>query len=323
MDFKYKRGDERADLLADVSEMYYEDNLTQAEIARSIGLTRSAVSRILTEARQKGIVEIRVRRPIRFDEELSAALVGRFGLKSAHVLIGRQKQDYAHLRAQLGEAAARVLETVLQADSSFGIAWGTTVSATVDALEELDLAASRVVQLVGVLGSDSHALNAQALVERMARKVGGKSFFLYSPFIVQDAETAHALLSNDEVRQTIEAGRRCDVALLGIGATDPEYCSLYQSGHISLKELEVMQAAGAIGDVCAQYFDIHGVTCDLDFHNRLVGVTVDDLMHIPIRLGVAGGEAKAQAIAGALLGGQVNVLVTDNYTAALILGLHP
>ncbi|MEJ2148368.1 MAG: sugar-binding domain-containing protein, partial [Chloroflexota bacterium] len=110
------------------------------------------------------------------------------------------------------------------------------------------------------------------------------------------------------------------VALLGIGATDPEYCSLYQSGHISLKELEVMQAAGAIGDVCAQYFDIHGVTCDLDFHNRLVGVTVDDLMHIPIRLGVAGGEAKAQAIAGALLGGQVNVLVTDNYTAALILG---
>ncbi|MEJ2479403.1 MAG: sugar-binding domain-containing protein, partial [Acidihalobacter sp.] len=103
------------------------------------------------------------------------------------------------------------------------VAWGTTVSATVDALEELDLAASRVVQLVGVLGSDSHALNAQALVERMARKVGGRSFFLYSPFIVQDAETAHALLSNDEVRQTIEAGRRCDVALLGIGATDPEY----------------------------------------------------------------------------------------------------
>jgi deoxyribonucleoside regulator len=322
MAFKYKRGDERADLLADVSEMYYEDNLTQAEIARSIGLTRSAVSRILAEARQKGIVEIRVRRPIRFDEELSAALAGHFGLKSAHVFIGRQKQDYDQLRFQLGEAAARMLETYLQADSSFGIAWGTTVSATIDALEELDLAASRVVQLVGVLGSDSHAFNAQALVERMARKVGGKSFFLYSPFIVQDAETAHALLSNDEVRQTIEAGRHCDVALLGIGSTDPDYCSLYQGRHISLEELEVMRAAGAVGDVCAQYFDVHGTTCDLDFHKRLIGVTVNDLMNIPIRLGVAGGEAKAQAIAGALLGGQVNVLITDHYTATLVLGLH-
>jgi deoxyribonucleoside regulator len=321
MAFKYKRGDERADLLADVSEMYYEDNLTQAEIARSIGLTRSAVSRILAEARQKGIVEIRVRRPIRFDDDLSAALVERFGLKSAHVLIGRQKQDYDQLRFRLGEAAARVLETFLQADTSFGIGWGTTVSATVDALEELELAASRVVQLVGVLGSDSHAFNAQALVERMARKVGGKAFYLYSPFIVQDAETAHALLSNDEVRQTLEAGRRCDIALIGIVATDPDYCSLYQGGHISLEELEVMRAAGAIGDICARYFDIDGMTCGLDFHTRLIGITMDNFQQIPIRLAVAGGEAKAQAIAGALPGGLVNVLVTDNHTAALILDL--
>ncbi len=38
-------------------------------------------------------------------------------------------------------------------------------------------------------------------------------------------------------------------------------------------------------------------------------------------VGVAGGEAKAEAILGALRGGYVNVLVTDDATARKVLAL--
>jgi deoxyribonucleoside regulator len=318
--YKNQIGD-REEMLARVSEMYYEDDLTQLEIARSIGLTRSSVSRMLSEARKKGIVDIKVRRTLRFDEDLAAALVKRFRLKSARVLIGWEKQDYEQLRSRLGEAAANMLATYLHVDTTFGIVWGTTVSYTIDALKELEIVASQVVQLAGVVGSDNLAFNAQALVERIARKVGGKASYLYTPFIVQDAGIAHALLNNNDVRLTLEAGRRCDVVLLGIGSTDPNYCSLYQGGHISLNELEAIRAVGAVGDVCARFFDMDGSTCHLDFHGRLIGITLDDLQNIPIRLAVAGGAKKAAAIVGALRGGHANVLVTDNYTAALVLEL--
>ena len=128
---KYTRGDERDELLADVAEMYYMGDLTQAEISRQIDMTRSAVSRMLTEARNKGIVEINVRRPLRFDAGLEAELQERFGLQAAHVLAGQRDGDYDKLRRQLGLAAAAVLKELLRPRMSCGVAWGTTVSAAI------------------------------------------------------------------------------------------------------------------------------------------------------------------------------------------------
>ena len=100
---KYRRGDERDELLADVAEMYYVDDLTQAQISQTIEITRSAVSRMLTEARNKGIVEISIRRPLHFDPRLESALKERFNLQSAHVLAGQRRDDYDKLRRQLGQ----------------------------------------------------------------------------------------------------------------------------------------------------------------------------------------------------------------------------
>ena len=65
---------DRASLLADVAEMYYLEEKNQAEIAKTIGVTRSMVSRMLTEARESGIVEIRIQRPLQSDPELESAL---------------------------------------------------------------------------------------------------------------------------------------------------------------------------------------------------------------------------------------------------------
>ncbi len=318
---KYARGDEREELLADVAEMYYEQDLTQAEISHAVGVTRSAISRILKKARQRGIVEIRVHRPLRFDNKLEMALVERFALQSAHVLIWNKENQYDKLRNRLGRAAAKVLLKLLSPDLIVGVAWGTTVNATIDALEVDDQIPVKVVQLVGVLGSSSHAFNAQALVQNLADKLGGEGAYMYTPFIADSEDMARSLLNSQSVRETLDIAKRCDVALLGVGATTPDYCSLYQGGHISRSALEGLQQAGAVGDVSAHYFDIDGRTPDTDFHNRLVGIAKDDLFGIPTRLGIAGDKAKARAILGALRGAYVNVLVTDSSTAKLVLEL--
>jgi DNA-binding transcriptional regulator LsrR (DeoR family) len=127
------------------------------------------------------------------------------------------------------------------------------------------------------------------------------------------------LLNTQNVREAITVGKQCDLALLGIGTTRADFCSLYLGGHISLEELNSLQAAGAIGDVCAHHFTAEGYACNLEFHKRLVGIAYEDLLTIPTRLGVAGHVAKAPAILGALRGGYVNLLVTDSQAAALVL----
>jgi deoxyribonucleoside regulator len=258
---------------------------------------------------------------LRFDHELERALVERFGLKAAHALICRHEGQYDKLRLQLGKAAAQVLQDLLVPNMVLGIAWGTTLSATIDALEVLEPVNITVVQLVGVLGPSSHTYNAQALVELLARKVGGKGIYQYTPLIVEDADTARSLLNTQTVREVITVGKQCDVALLGIGTTDPQFSSLYRGGYITIETLEALREAGAVGDVNAYHFDIEGRMSDIEFHDRLLGIARDDLLKIPTRLGVAGGTVKAPAILGALRGGYVNLLVTDNSTAALVLEL--
>jgi DNA-binding transcriptional regulator LsrR (DeoR family) len=319
---KYQRGDERDELLADVAEMYYVEELTQAEISREIDMTRSAVSRMLTEARKKRIVEINVRRPLHFDAGLEAALLERFNLRGAHVLAGPGGDDYDKLRRQLGQMAAGALKDLLRSQMSCGVAWGTTVSATIEALNVPEPLPVQVVQLVGVLQSNSHAFNAQALVEIMARKLGGEGTYLYSPFIVENTATAHSIRNIADVRETLDAGKRCDIALMGIGTVlNPVYSSLYQGGHIPLETLEQLRDGGAVGDVGGVHIDVNGDVAGGDFNDRLVGIAGPDLLAIPTRLAVAGGVDKAEAILGALRGGYVNLLVTDSKTAEAVLDI--
>ena len=313
--------DERSELLSDVAEMYYEDGLTQSEIADTVGVTRSAISRMLTEARERGIVEIRIIRPLRFDSALESALSERFDIPSIHVLKWTQRDQIEVLRNRLGKAAARKLEEILKPNITIGVPWGTTVTATIEALEVNAFSGARVVQLIGVLGSSSHAYNGQALVEQLARKLGGEAVYLYTPGIVENADMARALLNNPDIRQAIEVGRACDIALLGVGTTDPDFSSLYLGGHISQEDLTYLRANGAVGDISGYFFDRNGELLDIEFHDRLVGISAEDLLRIPTRIGMAGGPTKAEALLGALRSQFINILITDSLTAEEILEL--
>jgi len=312
---------DREELLADVAEMYYQEGQTQADISKEIGITRSAISRMLTEARQKGIVEIYIHRPLRYHDNLETELIEKFNLQGAHVISWQNNQRYGELRKRLGRAASLVLNEIIQPNNIIGIAWGTTVQATIDAVETHENENIRVVQLLGVLGSTRHAYSGQALVERLARKLNGEGIYLYTPFIVENENTAKFLRDDLSVREAISLGKQCDIALLGVGSTKPEFCSLFQGSHITKQDLTMIINSKSVGDVSGHYFDISGKLSDVDFHKRLMGITQKDLLNIPTRLGVAGKEEKAEAIFGALRGGYINLLVTDNLTATRILEL--
>ncbi|MCJ7733437.1 MAG: sugar-binding transcriptional regulator [Anaerolineales bacterium] len=312
---------ERDELLAYVAEKYYLEDHKQTEIAEMIGLTRSAVSRMLTEARDKGIVEIVVHHPFQYDHKLEEKLQRQLGLKHIAVVDFNNQPSYDTLRKQLGKAGSRLLANLIKPGSQIGVAWGTTVQATIEAFEANPIPNAKVVQLVGVLGSTRHSYSAQTLVENLAQKVGGEGIYLYSPFIVENERTAASLMEDPSVEKAISIGKESDIALVGIGTTKPEFCSLFRGDHISSQELATIQSAKAVGDVCALYFNITGELVLVDFHQRRVGVSLENLKNIGTRVGVAGNPEKAEAILGAVCGGFINALVTDNLTALRVLDL--
>jgi len=203
-----------------------------------------------------------------------------------------------------------------------GVVWGTSVSATIDALQCLEnvkgLGVS-VVQLVGALGSRTREYNGFELVRRSAKYLGGEGYYLSAPFFLNSLETVKALMENNSISETFRKARQCNVALCGIGSPQPEYASFYQAGDMSLDELNQLIAGGAVGGICGLHFNLDGEIVGKDFSKRSVTIGVDDLMKISVRYGVAGGSAKVDPIIGALRGGFVTHLVTDSLTARQVL----
>ncbi len=310
----------RASLLADVAEMYYLEEKNQATIAKTIGVTRSMVSRMLTEARESGIVEIRIQRQLQSDSDLESVLKEKFGLKDIFVVVTSHRSG-ERLTRTLGSAGAKMLTRYLAPERILGLAWGTSISATVDAFEATEPMPLKIVQLVGAMGAHNMKYDGHDLVARITEKLGGDAYYLNAPYLCQTAEMAKSLLETKSIRETISVGKKTDTALLGIGTTSPDYSSFYLAGYITRRELDDLRKAGAIGDVCGLHFDIHGQPACDDFSERLVSIRRQDLLSIPVRLGVAGGEGKADAILGALRSKYVNVLVIDSMTARKVLDL--
>ena len=309
---------ERINLLADVAEMYYFEGKDQQEISRVIGVTRSMVSRLLTEARQRRIIEIRVNRSLRTEPALETALLEHFGLKIAKVITMRGTEQEPAL-AYLGRAGAQVFREYFLPETIIALAWGTSISAIVDAVEERESLPVKVVQLVGAMGARNVEYDGHAIVQRLTSKLGGEGYFINAPYLCPSAEVANAMLGTRGIDETVAMGRKANVALLGIGSTDPKYSSYYLAGYVPREEVDQILACGAIGDIAGIHFDLRGKFVCEDFYRRLVTIRCDDLLRIPVRIGVAGGPGKIAPILGALRGGLINVLVTDSVTARKVL----
>lgn len=317
---KQRLSSERADLLADVAEMYFLEGKNQSQIAKKVGVTRSMVSRMLTDARRLGIVEIHICRPLESERDLELALVTRFGLEGAFVLT-QQNRSAERLLQDLGTAGAHMLTRFLAPNKILGLAWGTAISATVDAVQVGEEIPVKVVQLVGAVGAHNKEFDAHALVQRLVQKLGGEGYYLNAPFFVENPETVRALLATQSLRETLAVAEKCDLALLGIGSTEPKYSSFYKAGYVTRDIINALRQAGAVGDVCGWHFDLNGNLLDLEFHHLIVTLGIDYLSAIPIRLGVAGGVGKARPILGALRGKLINVLVADSHVAKEVLRL--
>jgi DNA-binding transcriptional regulator LsrR (DeoR family) len=312
---------DRNALLAHVAEMYYLGGKDQSAIAGSIGVTRSMVSRMLKEAHKKGLVEIRIHHPKNERSDLSAEMISEFGLHDAFVLnLTGSSND--SLINRLGDVGAHLLMKHLQPHMILGIAWGSTISATVDSIVQgghtLPI---RIVQMVGALGARLAEYDGHFLVQRLSERLGGEAYYLNAPFLCHSAEIARSLEQTWGIRETIEMRKQVEIALLGVGSINPTHSSFYLAGYVPIEHLTELEEAGAIGDVCGINFDREGSIVGQAFAERLVTIRVQDLLAIPLRLGVAGGPGKVEPIFGALRGGLINMLVTDSVTACAVLNL--
>lgn len=311
---------DRLEFLAQIASWYYEDQVSQDEIASRIGKSRSMVSRLLTEARDMGLVEIRVNHPLKTNTALENLLCETFHLRRAYVL-ANPPADYTAARRLLGQLGARCLQEYLQDGMRLGTGWGSNVYEVVRALPYMSLNQVKVIQLLGALGRGDPLMDGPELARWLAEKLRATYRFLSAPLLVEES-VAKALMEEPGIAETLAMARKLDVVVASIGVIEKEYSGLYRSGHLSENDLHALKRAGAVGDVLAYQLDSHGRVVDDPQSRRIIGVDLKVLRSVPTVIGVAGGAVKAPAILAAMRGRYVNVLVTDSEAASAVLALQ-
>jgi AI-2 transport system ATP-binding protein len=308
-------------LITKIASQYYEQGKTQSEIATDLNISTDEVCQILDEARERRVVEVIVHRPLETVTELEQALISTFNLKSARV-IRRNNVPYEEMVAGLGELAADYFSTILTEQSVIGISWGSALYRMIQAIRPMSMPNAEVVQLIGATGGEDVVVDGPILARLLANRLGATAHYLHAPLIVDSEAARDTLFQERSIRQAMQRAEYANIALVGVGSTDPEIYSLLKTGYVSQEELEQIRANGAIGDICAQHFSETGEWLNIDVNRRVVGVSLGTLAKIDTVIGVAGGERKAQSILAALTKQYVNVLITDEQAARAVLQLH-
>ncbi len=293
---------------------YYLDGASKSEIASELGVSRFKVARMLERARRDGIVRIDIDPLPDLDLDLADELARHHRIRGAVVVRAAGWTGDLQL-AQLGRAAAAVLDDVLEASDVLGISWGRTLHALVGQLPRLP--ACSVVQLVGSVPTIQLQVNSLELVRRLAERATGPVFPLHVPLLVGSAEMAEALASDSMASATLGKFDSLTRAVVGIGAWAPGASTIRAA--LSDADASAVDAAGGVADIASIVLDAEGRQVRAaGLPERCIAIREDQLRRVPDVIAIAGGTDKVPAIRAALRSGLVHRLVTDEAAARLL-----
>jgi deoxyribonucleoside regulator len=294
-----------------VAKLYYEEQATQEAIAKFENISRPTVSRILKEAIELGVVQIRV---VDLDPnltDLSKTIKSKYNLLD--VVVSKTQND-------IYDTAAEYIDRKICTGCSVGVSWGRTLSEVVNRIKPAARKSGvKAVQLLGASGKSEDPAKANEIAYRLASTYNGSYRLLPAPVMVSNMKIRNLLIEETSIAEVLEMSRRVDIALLGIGASNPNVSRVSREGYVSTEELEQLYHTGAVGEICCRFFRLDGSLYNHSNNDGIIGITLEDLKKIPVRIGVAFGEQKVDSIRGAMHGEYINVLITDSKTAKMIL----
>jgi DNA-binding transcriptional regulator LsrR (DeoR family) len=295
-------------LLVDVSRDYFLEGRSKVDIAKARDLSRFQVARMLDQARELGIVRIEIGAPLHLDPGRWGGLAEALGARE--VVVVASGSDTVATRENVARALARVMGERVRAGSVVGVSWSRTVEAAAQHLEPLP--PCEVVQLGGALPVAGSG-NSLQLVHRFAAMPGVRTLPLWTPLIISDAETAAGMRRQPGIAEALRRADELDVAVVAVGAWSEGRSTVYP--HLTPEELEAARAGGVVGECSGRLVDADGALVRTPLDDRVVGVTIDQLVRTPDVVVVGYGPQVARALRAAVAGGIASTLVVDEDAA--------
>lgn len=299
------------------AKMYYQLDYSQQTIAKELGISRPSVSRLLQEAKERGIVQIQIIDPDQDVQELAEALQEKFQLKECFIT-DSPINDEQVIKEEIGRKTAEYIHTIVKDGDVIGTTWGTTVYEVAKQMEQKSIHNVTVTQLNGGVSYSETNTYAAEILNYLGRAFHTSPHFLPLPAVVDHLVVKQAIVSDRHIRHVLDLGREANIALFTVGNRH-EDSALVKADYLTEADVEVLKEKNAVGDICSRMIDIEGNICDEGINSRTIGIDLEELRHKEHAVLAAGGLQKVDAIIGALRGKYANTLITDQYTAKVLI----
>ncbi len=304
--------DDETSMATRAAWLHYAGGLTQAEVAKRLGLTSLKAHRLIMKANQEGLVKVYIDGEVSECVELEQALSARYGLDYCEVVPDFDSDDLP-LKA-LGISGAQFLKREIERGETalVGVGHGRTLAACVEYLPRIASGNTRFVSLLGGL-TRKFSANPHDVIHRLAERTGAEAYVMPVPFFANTVEDRDVLFSQRGVREVFDLAKTADLLMVGIGTVERE-ASLVSTGMIETSEIEDIQKGGAMGELLGHFFDRDGKPVETTLSDRTFTLSREDLKNRRT-VAVAGGKIKVPAIRAVLASGHLSGLITDERTA--------
>jgi len=301
------------------AEMYYLEQKTMDTIAEALGVSRSTVSRMISEARTSGLVEITVHRDRRAAATLERLIAERYHVDVTVVAPPENATDTDRLRHAAAQAGT-VLRASLAPDLSIAVAWGATVATMARSLSPGVVPGLQIIQMSGAGNTfSSGAEYAAGTLGRFGAAFGARVHHFPVPAFFDKASAREALWNERSVQRILRLQERANLAVFSVSALDARIPGhLYRAGYLQRDDLRELLDRGVVGELGTVFLRADGSTDSIQLNARSTGLPIETLKRIRRRLCVAVGAAKAPIIQAALCAGAITDLVVDDEAAELL-----
>lgn len=298
--------------------LYYHDNLTQAEIGLAMGVSRATVNAYIAEARERGVVSVKVDPSWMQTLEISESLTGKFDLESSIVIPATKAAPMNDTLAErIGRAGAELLASHLDEGDVVGVAWGRTVLALAQSMRDPLVSDLTVAQLTGGTTS-TFDFSPEFCASLTAERLNARCLQVTAPAIVSSPQVRDVLMAEPIVREQFATLETVDKVVFGICTTLADSL-IYTSGMLAPDALPKGPAGPAMAVIAGRCIAADGSAIKDSHDDRVIGLPLEDLRKAKMRIAVAGGLEKVDAILATLRGGYATTLVTDEETALALL----
>ncbi|MFW5695696.1 MAG: sugar-binding transcriptional regulator [Alkalispirochaeta sp.] len=303
---------ERAQLQK-IARLYYIEDLNQRRIADKLNISMASVSRGLARAKELGIVQISIADAPDSYQDLEVRIEQDFGIKECVVTPAFERPENTY-RAY-ASALADLFPRIAPRNAIVGVSWGETLKALGEELTGTEALRCDVVPVIGAMGTIETGVYPNSIARTFAERLGGKSYLVNAPAVLDSAETAERILQDSAFEQVHDVWQRIDLAILGASSLTEE-TSMYRGGIFSTEELKMLRDAGAVAATNFIFLSRDGTVIAHPLSDRIVCLPEELMRRVPNVIVAAGGPGKAPAIAATLRSGMAHILITDADTAA-------